>query len=232
MPPGNGPGQPADGDIRRCSATRSTDGAPCTKWGIRGTNPPVCRSHGGAAPQVRKKAMVKDELDHWGVSGELVDPGTQMLRLVAQSARRVEKYSTLLGQAYAEADALGDADAAGDTEAADAANDGLHRIMRTRGVYALVGKTYASDGAGGRVETGEAIRGLARLEAEERDRCARFAALAIQAGIAERQVRLAEQQAKLMAGFAVALARRLGLDPTAPEVRAAIAAEFRAIDAG
>jgi hypothetical protein len=42
----------------RCSKTRSTDGKPCRKWAIVGTDPmnPVCASHSGRAPQVRAKA--------------------------------------------------------------------------------------------------------------------------------------------------------------------------------
>jgi hypothetical protein len=42
--------------------------------------------------------------------------------------------------------------------------------------------------------TGEAIRGLADLEAKERERCANFATKAIAAGLAERTVRIAERQ--------------------------------------
>ena len=41
--------------------------------------------------------------------------------------------------------------------------------------------------------TGEAIRGLADLEAKERERCANFASKAVAAGLAERTVRIAER---------------------------------------
>jgi hypothetical protein len=40
--------------------------------------------------------------------------------------------------------------------------------------------------------TSEAVRGLADLEAKERERCANFATKAIAAGLAERTVRVAE----------------------------------------
>lgn len=43
---------------RRCSKRRS-DGEPCHKWALRGTDPPVCTSHGAAAPQVRAKAELR-----------------------------------------------------------------------------------------------------------------------------------------------------------------------------
>jgi len=59
---------------------------------------------------------------------------------------------------------------------------------------ALVAQAYGEFGP-----VGEYIRGLATLEAQERDRCANFAAKAIAAGLAERQVRLAERQGALIA---------------------------------
>lgn len=48
-------------------------------------------------------------------------------------------------------------------------------------------------------DAGEYVRGLAALEATERDRCAGFCAKAIAAGLAERSVRLAERQGALIA---------------------------------
>src|SRR5579859_1243022 len=59
---------------------------------------------------------------------------------------------------------------------------------------ALVGRAEGEFGA-----IGEYIRGMAQLEAEERDRCAGFAVKAVAAGLAERQVRLAERQGQLLA---------------------------------
>jgi hypothetical protein len=47
--------------------------------------------------------------------------------------------------------------------------------------------------------TGEAIRGLVQLEAQERDRAAGMAAKAVAAGLATRQVELAERQGQLVA---------------------------------
>src|SRR5215211_5063407 len=64
----------------------------------------------------------------------------------------------------------------------------------TRGVAALVGNTYGAAKDVGVYVTGEAIRGLADLEAKERERCANFASKAVAAGLAERQVRLAERK--------------------------------------
>lgn len=41
----------------RCTARRK-NGEPCTNWAMLGTN--VCRMHGGAAPQVRRAAQVRN----------------------------------------------------------------------------------------------------------------------------------------------------------------------------
>ncbi len=75
----------------------------------------------------------------------------------------------------------------------------------------MVGNTYAATKDGDIFRTGEAIRGLAQLEAQERDRCATFAAKAVAAGLAERQVRLAEQQGKLITTVIAGILGDLGL---------------------
>jgi hypothetical protein len=43
----------------RCTAHRQRDGKPCGAWAVRGTN--VCRIHGGAAKQVKRKAKERLE---------------------------------------------------------------------------------------------------------------------------------------------------------------------------
>jgi hypothetical protein len=81
----------------------------------------------------------------------------------------------------------------------DRAAQDLQRIFATGGVSALIGHTYAADKDGGVFATGEAIRGLVQLEAQERDRAAGMAAKAVAAGLATRQVELAERQGQLVA---------------------------------
>jgi hypothetical protein len=61
--------------------------------------------------------------------------------------------------------------------------------------------------------TGEAIRGLADLEAKERERCASFASKAVAAGLAERTVRVAERQGQLT----VEMVQALGEADLSPE---------------
>lgn len=60
-------------------------------------------------------------------------------------------------------------------------------------------------------ESGEAVRGLAKLEAEERDRCVRYAKAAHDMGIADREIKLAEAQGALLAGAIAQILDRLEL---------------------
>jgi hypothetical protein len=66
-------------------------------------------------------------------------------------------------------------------------------------VSALVGNTYGAAKDVGVYRTGETIRGLAELEAKERERCANFAGKAVAAGLNERMVKIAEAQGELIA---------------------------------
>lgn len=54
----------------RCKAHKSTNGEPCKNFAIRGAV--VCRNHGGATPQVKRKA--KERL------ADLVDPAIAKLQ--------------------------------------------------------------------------------------------------------------------------------------------------------
>lgn len=69
--------------------------------------------------------------------------------------------------------------------------------------------------------TGEYIRGLAQLEAQERDRCAHLAERAVRAGLAERQVRLAERQGALIASVFRAVLGDVRLGLSADQLSAA-----------
>jgi hypothetical protein len=69
----------------------------------------------------------------------------------------------------------------------------LDRIFNTGGVAALVGNTYGAAKDVGLYVTGEVIRGLADLEARERERCANFASKAVATGLVERTVRITER---------------------------------------
>lgn len=198
-------------DARRCSKrAKNANGARCTQPAVKGTEPPICRMHGAGAPQVKARAAIRAELAGWRLDVDVtVDPGEVLLRLVTQSAARAQHYGRLLEEAYDAAERLKTAHeveglieetAEGEDESASVqvARDDLKRIFTSGGVAALIGNTYGDSKTGGIYATGEAIRGLAKLEAEERDRCAGFATKAIAAGLAERTVRIAERQAEVM----------------------------------
>lgn len=164
-----------------CRGTRK-DGQQCTRAAIAGAT--VCRQHGGAAPQVRSKALVRAELSQWTLGDAVDDPGEVLLRLVTQSRMRVDAYSAELEKMVAESPNLRDA---------------------------LVGDAMGEFG-----KIGEYVRGLASLEAAERDRLATFASKAVQAGLGERQVRLAERQGEMMAAVLAHVldSAQLGLSAT------------------
>lgn len=236
----------------RGSTCRTSAGNPCNAQPLRGTDPPTCQRH-TPNPRARRNAQVRAEVSAWRVTDELVDPGVTLLRLLSQSARRAALYSLMLEQAFQAAadDADGspagaytppvvaenNPDSGSDQPVSAVAWDAQQLAhLRTpdhypAGAAALVGNTVGANERFGFYAKGEEVRSLVRLEAEERERCARWAKMALDAGIAERQVRVLEQQA----GEVVALIRRiivaLGLRPNSPEVAAVVTRELRALDA-
>lgn len=83
--------------------------------------------------------------------------------------------------------------------------------------FDLVGPIYSLTREGVPVETSEEIRAMVRLYNDERDRLAKMAKLAIDAGIAEREVRVLEEQAVMMA---TVFKNVLASLPLTPELRA------------
>jgi hypothetical protein len=193
------------------------------------------------SPGREAKAAVRAEVFNWGLGDTTVDPGETLLRLVTQSAARAERYAQLLEEAYEAAERLKQAHDAGaqiyapGDELADTAETGrrdLDRIFNTGGVAALAGNTYGAAKDVGVYVTGEAIRGLADLEAKERERCANFATKADAAGLAERTVRIAERQGQLMVEMVQAALREVDLSPEqASAFKAALARQARELTA-
>lgn len=203
---------------------RRKNGELCGGPVIAGTK--RCRLHSGKSlARARAEGAIVVDLRRWGLTEQtdLVDPGETMLRLVTQSAMRVDLLAAKLGEAYDAAERLKAALEAGEVDEtalaaescsssaaeADRARRDLMRVFNTGGISAFVGFTYSATKDGDLFATGEAIRGLAAAEAAERERCANFATKAIAAGLAERQVRLAERQAALMAGVFGRVLQRL-----------------------
>lgn len=80
-------------DPRRCRATSSTTGNPCGRWSIPGGT--VCKHHGGAAGQVRRKAALR--------LLELVEPAIARLKeemdTAEKSADRLRAADSILDRA-------------------------------------------------------------------------------------------------------------------------------------
>jgi hypothetical protein len=178
----------------RCSRLRA-DGQPCRANAVKGTEPLSCRRHAGKSlAKVRAEVAVREEVMAWGLGDTKTDPGELLLRLVSQAALRAERYALEIQRVVDEADSL---------------------------EKALTGESWVTVGEGETVKAGEYIRAIAQLESAERDRAANFATKAVAAGLAERQVRIAERQAQLAATFVHAVLDELGVGGT-PQAHAAI----------
>lgn len=170
---------------------RKKSGDPCLGWRVAGAD--KCRKH-LFNPDARAKAAVRAEVLGWGLGSADVDPNETLLRLLSQSSARAQRYAAEI-----------------ETLAADSPN------LRE----ALVGETWIGQEDGAAYKAGEYIRGLAQLEAQERDRCANFCRIAIAAGLARRQVELAEEQGRLIADVLRKVLADPGLGLT-PEQREAV----------
>lgn len=175
-----------------CSA-RTKAGKACGRHAVSGAT--VCAVHGGSAPQVKAKAAVRAEVLAWGLGDAVDDPGEVLLRLVTQSRMRVQQLSAEIERKVAE----------------------LGEGMTLESV--LIGDTMVATQFDTE-KSGEYIRGLVQLEAQERDRLANFCAKAIAAGLAERTVRMAERQGEMLAAVLMAVigSTILGLNETQRKV--------------
>jgi hypothetical protein len=95
----------------RCKAFSKSSRKQCRNRAIKGGE--VCRIHGGAAPAVKAKAVVRAVMLDWRVGDALDDPGEVLLRLVTQSRKRADLYAHLLQEAFDAAERLKQAYGAG-----------------------------------------------------------------------------------------------------------------------
>lgn len=183
-------------------------GQRCGKAAVPGRD--KCLDHDRTQSQMqRERELVKRELGYWGLAeysdSQFVDPSETLMRLVTQSARRAELYASLLQYAFETRQELERTDELSQASAA------LTTIYDTPGVSALIGHKYAMDKAGNLHALEEAIRALTILEGEERDRLANFTTKAIAAGVATAQVRIAEEQGRMVVAVIRGVLNRLGL---------------------
>lgn len=187
----------------RCTATSKRTGLRCQLTVIGGG---TCFMHGGKAPQVaaKREARIVEwearrEISAWSaMTGRpTVDPGLAVLAALHMSWLRLHVYSGLLEQQLKGEPGV----------TFLRSSQGGPRVIRgyaddqpaPEGVDGLIGHTYSADKQAGIFASGEAVRALVTLEAQERDRVVRYAKTAHDMGIAEREVRLAERQGQILA---------------------------------
>jgi len=169
--PGTSPAvtDPTHSTDTRCGA-KTRAGGRCVNRPVRGAT--RCRMHGGALPQVKRAAA---------------------RRLAVEDARREV---TRLGLAL-DVDPL---DVLLDLVRESAGNVAAYRLV-VEGLGIHVGPDgVATEGASGQgYYVPEDAHILVRLYNDERDRLAKYARMCIDAGVSERKVRVAEQQAGTLA---------------------------------
>jgi hypothetical protein len=144
----------------------------CHDLAIRGRD--ACKTHIGESTELAKaKGEANILAAAWSGMGEVeqLQPAETALRLLTMSWMRVHVYA-----------------------------ERLRLMFEEHPDEALVGVTYAAGRDGARVETGEQIRGMAKLEGDERDRCARLTKMCHDMGIAERHIELQQAQAAIVVG--------------------------------
>lgn len=156
----------------------------CHAFAIRGTA--TCKNHAGVPTDVAKARG--EALSAWSAlrAEPSVSATEAVLGMLQMSWARVHLYAGLLRRQVEEAQ---NAPGPGSGVLGEEAGPGAGLIGYNRSANAELG-LYA---------TGEAVRGLASLEGQERDRCVRFAKAAHDMGIAEQQVKLAEHQGAMLA---------------------------------
>lgn len=196
----------------RCAAHRN-DGQPCGRWPEKGGK--VCRQCGGAAPQVKAAAARRreDEAARQAAAAFAlpveVDPGTALLEEVHRSAGVVAWLGVQVERV------------AGDTP------DNL--VRGTRGVR----RVETPDGTTTTTEAGPGVHEWLRLWQHERAHLVKVCAAALAAGVAERQVQLAEQQGALLVQVIRGILADLDLTPEQQAAAGQVAARhLRAVRAG
>lgn len=217
---------------RTCNGHKRVEGntgvrlSPCMKYPITGAE--VCRTHGGGAPQVRAAAAQREVdramtnvLNLLEIKQEHRDrsPDEHLLDEVARSAQAVEWLAQQVSRLY-----WPDAEETGEMTWVTAIDPDMGDLIEVPMRSRLVGPDHNAD---------LAIHPFWKKLDEERDRHARMAKMAIDAGISERLVRLAESQAQQMVAIVLHVIAALDLTP-AQQVTAkkAVAEKMRALRPG
>lgn len=186
-------------------------------WGLD-----ACRTHVGVKTEL---ARAQGQAMHaWSaVSGELdLTPAEAVIGMYKMAWVRAHYYAGLLEEQVLEAQ----------TERDDT-GEGLGGYGDLGEGAGLIGHTYAAAMDVGIYASGERVRGLVELEQAERDRVVKFAKAAHDMGIADREIRLAEQQGALLASAVKKILAGLNLSVEQQElVPQLVPTVLRAVTAG
>jgi hypothetical protein len=209
---------------------RAPKGDLCTRPKGWGTNHPGvgrCKRHGGSTPThneaARRELLVRD-CQVLGLPQD-IDPETALIEAVKEAAGNVAFYRAMVQQlpAHPEADRYVSAQEA-EEEAAEAAALGIDvdreedaKGYWKRGKPGLYGLAYHVSG----LPTGEAKRNIVlQMYDDERQRLVQFASVALQRGVEQRVVKLAERDAQAVAQAQIDTLIALGLSDRLEEFRA------------
>lgn len=193
-----------------CTKNRKK-GGDCHNPAISGLD--ACRMHGGQKGQVLKaKGQAITAWD--AMSGDpSVSSSEVVLRVLQMTWLRVNLLSGLLREQF-EAEQQARAAAAVSTATAGAPGSASAAGSVDVGPGAgLIGHTVSASPGIGTYVSGEALRGLAKMEADERERTVKFAKAAHDMGIAEKHLALAETFTQELAGLIQRILDGLDLTP-------------------
>jgi hypothetical protein len=186
-----------------CAKGRTHGRGLCHGPAIRGTD--ACKIHGGIRREVAKaKGQARiSAFSALGTAreGEAVDASAAVLGMLQQSWLRANLYGQLLLQQITKD---GDGDAVGENyDPSDTVKPG-----------GLIGFRYGAAGKDGDIyAVSEEARALVMLEAQERDRCVKYAKTAHDMGISDRLISMAERWGDQVVSRLVLIIGGLNLTP-------------------
>lgn len=186
-------------------------GQRCHASAVRGTA--VCRHHGGQPTQLLK-AKGAAAITAWdAMAGDPnVSSSEVVMRVLQMTWLRVNLLSGLLREQF-EAEQAFRASVSPGSPAMAALTAALGGADDVGPGAGLIGHTRSAAPGIGTYVTGEALRGLARMEADERERAVKFAKAAHDMGIAEKHLALAEAFTQELAGLIQRILDGLDLTP-------------------